>query len=49
MGLGRGCILSPWLFNVYLGAVMKEVMIGMGRKGVRFMDDGRAWRLPCLL
>ena len=23
--------------------------IGMGRMGVRFLDDGREWRLPCLL
>ena len=29
------CIISPWLFNVYIDAVMKEVKIGMGRRGVR--------------
>ena len=28
-GVRRGCIMSPWLFH----AVMKEVKIGMGRKG----------------
>ena len=27
---------------------MKEVKMGMGRRGVRFLDDGREWRLPGL-
>ena len=25
--------MSPWLFNVYMDAVMKKVKIGMGRRG----------------
>ena len=29
----QGCIMSPWLFNVYINAVMKEVKMGMGRVG----------------
>ena len=29
--------------------VMKEVKMGMGRRGVRFLEDGREWRLPGLL
>ena len=28
---------------------MKEVKMGMGRRGVSFMEDGREWRLPGLL
>ena len=28
-----GCIMSPWLFNVYMDGVMKEVKMGMGRRG----------------
>ena len=35
------CIISPWLFNVYMDGVMKKVKIGMGRRGVSFMEDGR--------
>ena len=31
-GIGQGCIMSPWLFNVYMDAVIKEVIIGMGRR-----------------
>ena len=25
-----GCIISPWLFNVYMDAVIKEVKMGRG-------------------
>ena len=28
--------MSPWLFNVYMDRVMKEVKMGTGRRGVRF-------------
>ena len=41
--------MSPWLFNVYMEGVMKEVKMGMGRRGVRYLEDVREWRLPDLL
>ena len=41
--------MSPWLFAVYIDAVMKEVKMGMGRMGIRFLEDGREWRFPSLL
>ena len=40
-GVRQGCIMSPWLFNVYMDGVMKEVKMGMGRRGVIFLEDGR--------
>ena len=40
-GVRQGFIISPWLFNVYVDAVMKEVKMGIGRRGVRFLEDGR--------
>ena len=48
-GVRQGSIMSPWLFNVYMDGVMKEVKIGMGRRGVNIMEDGREWTLPGLL
>ena len=41
--------MSPWLFNVYIDAVMKEFKMGMGRRGVRLQEEGREWRLNGLL
>ena len=38
------CIMSPWLFDVYMDGVMKGVKMGVGRKGVSFMEDRREWR-----
>ena len=35
-------------FNVYRDAVMKEVKMGMGKRGVRFQEGGRKWGLPGL-
>ena len=45
----QGCIISPWLFNVYMDEVMKEVKMRMGRRRVSFLEDEREWRLPGLL
>ena len=33
-GVRQVCIMSPWLFNVYVNAVMKKTKMEMGRKGV---------------
>ena len=32
-----------------MDAVLKEVKMGMGRREVRFMEEGREWRLLGLL
>ena len=32
-GVRQGCIMSPWLLNVYTDAVTKEVKMDMGRRG----------------
>ena len=41
--------MFPWLFNGYMDAVMKEVKMCMGRMGVRFLKEGREWKVPGLL
>ena len=48
-GVRQGCIMFPWLVNVYMNRVMEEVKMGMGRRGVRLMEDGREWILPGFL
>ena len=39
----------PSLFNVYMDALIKEVKMVMGMRGVRFLEEGREWILPGLL
>ena len=41
--------MFPWLFNVYMDGAMEEVKIGMGRRRLSFLEDGRKGRLPGLL
>ena len=48
-GMRQGCVMSPCLFNVYMDGVMIEVKMGMKKRGVRFMEEGREWSLPDLL
>ena len=41
-GVRQGFILSPWLFNVYMDAMVKDIKMGMG-------EEGSERRLPSLL
>ena len=47
-GVRQGCFMSSCLFIVYMDGEM-EVKMGMGKRGVRFLEDGREWKLPGLL
>ena len=40
-GVRKGYVMSTWLFNAYMDAVMKKVKMGAGRMGVRFLEEGR--------
>ena len=35
-GVRQVCIMPPWLLNVYMDAMMKELKMGTERRGVRF-------------
>ena len=39
VGLRQGCVMSPWLFNVYMDGVVREVSRGVLRRGVRMLND----------
>ena len=32
--------MTPWLFSIYIDAVMKEVKMSMERSGVRLLEGG---------
>ena len=48
-GVKQGCFISLYLFNACYDVVMKEGNMGIGWRIVRFLEDGREWRLPSVL
>ena len=34
VGLRQGCVMSPWLFNVYIDGVVREVNVRMLETGL---------------
>ena len=48
-GVRQYCIMFPWLFNVNMETVRKELKMGMGWRGERSQEKGIEWRLPDLM
>ena len=50
VGLRQGCVMSPWLFNLYIDGVVREVSALVNGSGAGMMDtDGVAWVLLQIL
>ena len=49
MGLRQGCVMSPWLFNLYMDSVVREVYNRVNGMGVSLSMGGVWWVLSQLL
>ncbi len=45
VGLRQGCVMSPWLFNIYIDDAMRDMKGKVGEGGVKIYAEGRKWEL----
>ena len=49
VGLRQGCVMSPWLFNLFMDGVMKEFKANILNGGVKFGMGENAGKVSDLL
>ena len=43
VGLRQGCVMSPWLFNVYMDGVVRKVNVRVLGKGLELLSANGGW------
>ena len=45
VGVRQGCVMSPWLFNIFMDSVIREMKAKVGKVGARMNVEGERWWL----
>ena len=48
-GVRQGCVMSPWLFNLYMDGVIREMKARAGNVGVELCTNGDKWVVNTIL
>ncbi len=49
VGVRQGCVMSPWLFNIYMDGCMKEMKCKVGNTGAKLRLNGEVWSVVTCL